>query len=93
MAAALIEYLTFCLIMGRTIAQAVSRRLPTVAARVRSQGQWFSEFFGLPRQFSFHQVLRIHQLPYDPCYMVPKLTAPLNNIRTNKQTTKQTNKH
>jgi hypothetical protein len=47
-------------------AQAVSRRLPTVAARVRSQvkscgicgGQVaLGQYFGFPCQFSFHQVL------------------------------------
>jgi hypothetical protein len=30
--------------MGRTIAQAASRQLPTVAAQIRSQGQVFSEY-------------------------------------------------
>jgi hypothetical protein len=53
--------------VGRVIAQAVSRWLPTEAARVRAQsvhagfvvdkvalGQVFSEYFGLPCQASFH---------------------------------------
>jgi hypothetical protein len=51
------------------IAQAVNRRLPTAAARVRAQvrsrgicggqmtlGQVFSEYFGFPCQFSFHRL-------------------------------------
>jgi hypothetical protein len=58
---------------GRAIAQAVSRRLPTVAARVRSQvrlrsicmdkvalGQVSSKYFGFPCQFSFLQMLDTH---------------------------------
>jgi hypothetical protein len=60
---------------GRAIAQAVSRRLPTAAARVLSQvrscgicgrqsgtGQVFSEYFGFPCQFSFHRLLHTHNL-------------------------------
>jgi hypothetical protein len=52
---------------GRTIAQVVSRRLPTAAARVRAQvrscgicgaqsgtGQVFSDYVDFPSQFSFH---------------------------------------
>jgi hypothetical protein len=59
-------------LQGRARAQAVSRRLRTVVARVRvrvrSCGIWvdelalgkvFSEYFGSPRQ-SFHRQLRIH---------------------------------
>jgi hypothetical protein len=62
--------LTTC--MGRTIAQAVSRRLPTAAAHVRSQvgflidkialGQVFSEYFGFPCQSAFHLLLHTHHL-------------------------------
>jgi hypothetical protein len=53
---------------GRAIAQVVSRRLPTAAARVRAQvtscgicagqsgiGAVFSEYFGFPAQFPVHQ--------------------------------------
>jgi hypothetical protein len=55
---------------GRDIAQAVSRWLPTAAARVfirvehvgfvvdkAALGQVFSEYFGFPFQSSFHQFL------------------------------------
>jgi hypothetical protein len=58
---------------GCTIAQAVSRRLPTAAARVRARvrscgsvvdkvtlGQVFSEYFSFPCQSSFHQLLHNH---------------------------------
>jgi hypothetical protein len=61
---------------GRTIAQAVSRWLPTAAARVRARvwlvgfvvnkvapGQIFSEYFGFPYQSSFHQILHHHNHP------------------------------
>jgi hypothetical protein len=54
---------------GRAITQAVSRWLPTAAARVRAWVwqvgfvvdkvalvQVFSEYFGFPCQFSFHQI-------------------------------------
>jgi hypothetical protein len=57
------------------MAQAVSRWLPTAAARVRSQvnhagfvvdkvalGQVFSEYFGFPCQSSFHHLLHNHHL-------------------------------
>jgi hypothetical protein len=60
---------------GRAIAQAVSRWLPTAAARVRARsgkvgfvmdkmalGQVFSEYFGFPCQSSFHQLL--HNRPH-----------------------------
>jgi hypothetical protein len=60
--------------MGRAIAEAVSRWLPTAAARVRARvwqvrfavdkmasGQIFSEYFGFPCQnHSFHQLLHHH---------------------------------
>jgi hypothetical protein len=65
--------LTSYLIYGRAIARAVSRWLPTTAARVRSRvwssgicggqvalGQVFSEYFGVPCQSSFHQLLHYH---------------------------------
>jgi hypothetical protein len=58
---------------ARALTQAVSRRLTTTAARVRSKvrscgicggklelGQVFSEYFGFPCRFSFHQMLRNH---------------------------------
>jgi hypothetical protein len=56
------------MLLGRAVAQAVSRWLPTAAARVRVRaGMWglwwtkrqlwqvFSEYFGFPYQSSFHQ--------------------------------------
>jgi hypothetical protein len=52
--------------LGRAIAQAVSHRLPTTAARVRAQirscciwrwGKFSQENFGFPCQFSFHRLL------------------------------------
>jgi uncharacterized membrane protein len=59
--------------MGRAIAQAVIRRLPTAAARFDPEsghvgfvvdgvglGQVFSEYFGFPCQFLFHQLLHNH---------------------------------
>jgi hypothetical protein len=61
---------------GRVIAQVVSPWLPTAAARVRARsghvrfvvdkvalGQVFSEYFGLPCQSSFHQILHPHNHP------------------------------
>jgi hypothetical protein len=57
---------------ARAITQAVSRRLPTAAARVRTQVRWdlwwtewhwgqvFSEYFGFPCQFAFHLMLHSH---------------------------------
>jgi hypothetical protein len=65
--------------VGRAIAQAVSRRLPTAAARVQTRvlscgifcwtkvalGQVFSENFGFPCQSTFHLLLHNH-LHYDP---------------------------
>jgi hypothetical protein len=61
---------------GRAIAQAVSRWLPTAAARVRdlsdhvgfvvdkvALGQVFSEYFSFPCQSSFHQILHPHNHP------------------------------
>jgi hypothetical protein len=60
----------------RAMAQAVSRWLPTAAARVQAQvwqagfvvdkvalGQVFSEYFGFPCQSSFHQILHHHNHP------------------------------
>jgi hypothetical protein len=56
---------------GRAIAQTVSRWLPTAAARVQvgfavdkvELGQVFSEYFGFPYLFSFHQILHHHNHP------------------------------
>jgi hypothetical protein len=52
---------------GCATAQAVSRRLHTTAARVRScgicGGQSFSVHFGFPWQFSFQWLLYTHYLP------------------------------
>jgi hypothetical protein len=64
-------------INGRAIAEAVSRWLPTAAARLRSRvwqvgfvvdkvvsGQVFSEYFGfLCQNRSFHQLLHHHNHP------------------------------
>jgi hypothetical protein len=64
------------MLCGRATAQAVSRWLPTAAARVRARvwqlgfvvdkvalGQVFSEYFGFPCQSSFHQILHHHNHP------------------------------
>jgi hypothetical protein len=61
---------------GRAIAQAISRWLPTTAARVRARvwqvgfvvdklaSEVFSEYFGIPCQsHSFHQLLHPHNHP------------------------------
>jgi hypothetical protein len=61
--------------IGRAVAQAVSRWLPTATAQVRVRaehvgfavdkaalGQVFSEYFGFPCQ-SFHQFLHHHNHP------------------------------
>jgi hypothetical protein len=61
------------LILGRAIAQVVSRWLPTTAAQVRAWaehvgfvadnvalGQVFLEYFGFSCQSSFHQFLHHH---------------------------------
>jgi hypothetical protein len=60
--------------LGRVIAQAVSRWLPTPSARIlfraacgvcdeqEAMGQVFSEYFGFPYQ-SFHQFLHHHNHP------------------------------
>jgi hypothetical protein len=63
-------------LVGRTLAQAVTRWLLTAAARVRVRaehvgfvvdrvvlGQVFSEYFGFPCQSSFHQFLHHHDHP------------------------------
>jgi hypothetical protein len=69
--------LTGILSIGRAIAEAVSRWLPTSAARVRARGwqlgfvvdrvasgQVFAQYFGLPCQNrSFHQLLHHHNQP------------------------------
>jgi hypothetical protein len=60
-------------VLGRAIAQAVSRWLPTATARFKPGfgqvgfvvdkvllGQVFSEYFGFPCQSSFHQILHYH---------------------------------
>jgi hypothetical protein len=62
--------------VGRAVAQAVSRWLPTDAAQVRARsehvgfvvdkaelGQVFSEYFGFPCQSSFHEFLHHHNHP------------------------------
>jgi hypothetical protein len=63
-------------IYGRSIAQAISRWIPTEAAQVRAWvwqvgfvvdkvalGQAFFEYFGFPCQSSFHQILHHHNHP------------------------------
>jgi hypothetical protein len=63
-------------VTGRATAQAVSRGLPTAAARVRARvwqvgfvvdkvalGEVFSENFGFPCQSSLHQILHHHNYP------------------------------
>jgi hypothetical protein len=63
-------------VIGRTIAQAISRWLPTAAALVRAPsghvgvvvdeaalGQVSSEYFGFHFQSSFHQILHHHNHP------------------------------
>jgi hypothetical protein len=65
-----------CISVGRAVAEAVSRWLPTTAARVRVRaehvgfvvdkealGQVFSEYFSFPFQSSFHQFLHHHNHP------------------------------
>jgi hypothetical protein len=63
------SWVTFA--FGRAIAQAVSHRLPTLVAPVRSQNMWdlwwtvavgqvFSDYFGFHCQFTFHRLLHIH---------------------------------
>jgi hypothetical protein len=61
--------------LGRAIAQAVSRRIPTSVPGFEPRsghvgfvvdkvalGQVFSEYFGFPCKFSFHRLLHIHHL-------------------------------
>jgi hypothetical protein len=58
-------------LQGRAIAQAVSRWLPTAAARVQvgfvvdkvALEQVFSEYFGFPCPSSFHQLRHHHNHP------------------------------
>jgi hypothetical protein len=64
------------ILLGCAIAQAVSRWLPTAAARVRTRsghagfvvdkvalGQVFSNYFRFPYQSSFHKILHPHNHP------------------------------
>jgi hypothetical protein len=64
------------MLLGRVIAQSVSRWLPTAAARVQARlwqvgfmvdkvalGQVFSEYFGFPCQSLFHQILHHENHP------------------------------
>jgi hypothetical protein len=70
-----VHSLTLChtTVLGRAIAQAVSRQIRTAVARVQAQvghvrfvmdkvalGQDFSQYFYFPCQFSFHRLLHIH---------------------------------
>jgi hypothetical protein len=72
----MLEFFKDICILGRAIAQTVSRWLPTAAVRVRAHsghvrfvvnkvalGQVFSEYFGFPCQSSFHQILHPHNHP------------------------------
>jgi hypothetical protein len=71
----ILRNIRYTLSRGRAVAQAVSRWLPTAAARVRVRaaygvcggqsalGQVFSEYFGFPCQSSFHQFLHHHNHP------------------------------
>jgi hypothetical protein len=72
-------YTSFNSWKGRAVAQAISRRLPTAAARVQTRvwscgilwltkmalGQVFSENFGFPCQSTFHLLIHNH-LHYHP---------------------------
>jgi hypothetical protein len=73
---AILFYTLLILVLGRAVAQAVSRWLPTAAVRVRVQaehvgfvvdkaavGQVFSDYFDFPCQSSFHQFLHHHNHP------------------------------
>jgi hypothetical protein len=66
----LYEY-SLCSVQCRVIAQAVSRRLPTAAARVRVRvrscgicGGQSGTGAGFPCQFSFHRLPHIHNLSF-----------------------------
>jgi hypothetical protein len=72
----IVHQIKLWLLVGRTIAQVVSRWLPTAAARIRARiwlvglvvdkvalEQIFSEYFGFPCQSSFHQTLHHHNQP------------------------------
>jgi hypothetical protein len=71
-----VSFLQLSIILGRAIAQAVSRWLPTAEAWIRARvqqvgfmvdkvalGMGFSEYFGFPRPSSFHQILHHHKHP------------------------------
>jgi hypothetical protein len=76
------------------IAQAVSRWLPTAAARVRARvwqmefvvdkvalGQVFYEYFGFPCQSSFHQIIHHHNHPgqVQICHSVADVPSGLSS--------------
>jgi hypothetical protein len=73
---------------SRAIAHAVSRRLPTAAARVRAQvrssgicggprgtAAGFLEYFGFPSQSSVHPLLHIHYHPSSGTGTIGQLVA------------------
>jgi hypothetical protein len=92
--------LKLCMIMGRAIAQAVSRRLPTAAARVQTRvwsceilgwtkvalGQVFSENFGFPCQSTFNLLLHNH------LHSHPRLAQKARSGRSANSLTNQTKK-
>jgi hypothetical protein len=65
------NYETYIVLLGRAVAQAVRRLLPTAAAWVRvgflvekaELRKVFSEYFGFSCQSSFHQFLHHHNHP------------------------------
>jgi hypothetical protein len=85
-------YLIEKALLGRAVAQAVSRRLPTAAARVLAQvrscgfvvdkvalGQVFSEYFRFPCQLSFHRLLHIHHHPSSVAGTMGQLAADVKS--------------
>jgi hypothetical protein len=69
--------------------RAVSRRIPTGAARLRGHlgfvvdkvalGQVFSEYFGFPCQFSFHRLLHTHHHPSSGSGIIGQLVVDVPN--------------
>jgi hypothetical protein len=83
-------------VWGRAIAQAVSRWLPTAAVQGSSPGldmwdfvvdkvalgQVFSEYFGFPCQFSFHQLLQKSSSIIWRLYNRPEVAAVPRDLDT-----------
>jgi hypothetical protein len=93
-------------LIGRAVVQAVSRRLPTAAAQVRSQvrscgicggqsvtGQVSSEYFGFPCQFSFYQMFHNHLSSGAGTIGELMADVPSGLILTPPQKTKATSPH